>query len=152
MKSVRLFENTNLYKKFCKKKKKKVNKELLSETVRKYAVLYDKSSADFKVDNPSCILYQGVVCTFFFPLFKNITNPHSSIFLHFLFIFFVFFFFELIKIIRASSSSMVFFIISFLWFFFSQQFVFLFKCLSAHAYVSCICVKCELLASASLQN
>ena len=37
-------------KSFVKKKikKKKVNEELLSETVRKYTVVYDKSSADFK--------------------------------------------------------------------------------------------------------
>ena len=45
-----LIENTNLYKKFCKKKLriKMVNEELLADTVRKYTVLYDKSSADFK--------------------------------------------------------------------------------------------------------
>ena len=43
-------ENTNLYKKFCKTKLriKMLNEELLAETVRKYTVLYDKSSADFK--------------------------------------------------------------------------------------------------------
>ena len=45
-----LIENTNLYKKFCKKKLriKMVNEELLADTVRKYTVPYDKSSADFK--------------------------------------------------------------------------------------------------------
>ena len=45
-----LIENTNLYKKFCKNKLriKMVNEELLADTVRKYTVLYDKSSADFE--------------------------------------------------------------------------------------------------------
>ena len=54
------------------------------------------------------------------------------------------------KIIRASSSIIVFFIIHCV-FFFNQQFVFLFECLSAYAYIRCFCIKRERLASASAQ-
>ena len=55
-----------------------VNEELLSETVRKYTVLYDKSSADFKDRYPSCNLYQGVVCTFF-EFMKMMTQIQKTI-------------------------------------------------------------------------